>query len=180
MSSQPPPPVDLRRPQGIAAHVRQIPALLIAHLRGFPPAYRMLLTVEVFTGDRIGAAGRTPLHVLAWHDLLNYRQATSCFKGLITHAALPGQLYGLAGLYFTDPVSLKALAIPYLKRQDPVLTIVTCMTGHVPACAIVERIVDGAWPEELRRGGQGIMPRWSRPSKTYTHHDDTPRASGAA
>ncbi len=176
MSSPPPPPLDLSPPQGIGARLRQVPGFLIAKLRRYPPEFRLLLSVEVFTGDRIGPLGRTPLHVTAWRELLNHHKATNCFKSLIARATLPGQLYGLAGLYFTDPVCLKVLAAPYFKRQDAVYTIVTCVAGNVPADVIVERIVDGTWPEALRGGRPGVRPPWPWPSRveTHTHYNDAP------
>lgn len=138
--------------------LRRFKALLTARLRGFPPAYRELLVVEVFSGDRIGAAGRTPSHLTAWRDLLAHESATSCFQALVANATLPGQLYGLAGLYFKDPTRLKTLVTPYLSREDSVPAIVACFVGQMAVREIVERILDGAWPEALRRGASGIVP----------------------
>jgi hypothetical protein len=40
-------------------------ALLNGRLRGFPPAYRTVLNVPLFTEDGIGAAGITPPHLTA-------------------------------------------------------------------------------------------------------------------
>jgi hypothetical protein len=103
----------------------------------------------------VGAVGKTPAHLTAWRELLSHKNADKCFKRLVSHATLPGQLYGLTGLYYTDRPSLTTLAAPYLRRQDAVKTIVACFVADTPVGEIVERIVDGAWPEALRRGASG-------------------------
>jgi hypothetical protein len=138
---------------------RWLQTLVGALVNRFPPSYRVLLTIEVFTGDRVGAAGRTPAHLTAWRELLSDKNADAYFKSLLSNATLPGQLYGLAGLYYTDRPSLTTLATPYLKRQDAIKTMVACFVADTPVSEIVERIVDGAWPDVLRRGASGV-PDW--------------------
>jgi hypothetical protein len=98
----------------------------------------------------------TPAHLTAWRDLLSHKKADTYFKSLLYNAGLPGQLYALAGIYYTDPPCLMTLATPYLKRQDAVKTIVACDVADTPVSEIVEGIVDGAWPEALRRGAPGV------------------------
>jgi hypothetical protein len=118
----------------------------------FPPAYRALLTIPYFTGDRVGAVGVTPAHLVAWRSLVSDRDATRSFRGLIATGTLPAQLYGLAGLYYSDPASLSLLAAPYLQSLDSVPTLLACFAGTTPVREIAEGIVAGAWPEALRRG----------------------------
>jgi hypothetical protein len=122
----------------------------IAPRRLFPAEYHTLRVVEVFTGDRIGAAGITPGHLTAWRELLVLENGDECFKNLVAHATLAGQLYGLAGVYFTDQAGLETLATPYRTHGGTVMTIITCVVGEIPVREIVERIVSGALPKQLR------------------------------
>ena len=126
-------------------------------LRGhqFPTEFDTLRTVEVFTGDRIGPLWKTPPHLAAWRRLLIHGTADECFKELIVSASLAGQLYGLAGVYFTDHASLAALAAPYRVHQGTVKTIFTCLVGDTPVREIVDQIESGALPAELR-GTRGV------------------------
>jgi hypothetical protein len=128
----------------------------LALLHRFSEAYRTLRTVNVFTGDRVGAVGLTPAHLTAWRSLLADKNAATHFKRLLSTATLPGQLYALAGLYYADRPHLQELAAPYLERADTVPTVITCCVDTAPVREIVTRIIDGAWPEILRRGGSGI------------------------
>ena len=126
---------------------------------GLPPAYRTLLTVPAFTGDRVGAAGITPTHLSAWRSLLSSRHATRHFRRLIATGSLPAQLYGLAGLYYSDPASVSLMAAPYIRSLESVPTLFACFAGATPVREIAEGIVTGAWPEALLRG-QSYPPRY--------------------
>ena len=107
----------------------------------------------MFTGDRIGAIGITPKHLTAWRKVLGLENADECFKSLVTHAKLAGQLYGLAGVYFTDGGALQSLAAPYRGHQGTVMTIFACVGAETPVRDIVERILRGALPKHLRGSG---------------------------
>lgn len=124
-------------------------------LHQFPTEFDTLRTVEVFTGDRIGAVGMTPPHLTAWRRLLIHERADECFKQLIDSASLAGQLYGLAGVYCTDHASFAALAAPYKVHRGTVKTIFACFVGDTPVTEIVDQIASGALLAELRgsRGG---------------------------
>ncbi len=77
--------------------LRWLQTLIGALPNRFPPAYRILLTVEVFTGDRVGAAGRTPAHLTAWRDLLTHKNADRYFKSLLSMPPCQGSCMAWQG-----------------------------------------------------------------------------------
>lgn len=119
----------------------------------FPTAYHVLREVEEFTGAHVGAAGVTPRHVTAWREILARQNGDRYFKSLLVEGTPAGQLYGLAGAYFTDPAGLEVLAVPYRNHTGTVMTTFTCLVGEKPIREIAEQIVSGALPNELRGAG---------------------------
>jgi len=120
-----------------------------------PPEYGTVLSTDTFSGAYVGIAATTPPTVLAWRVLLAHPDADRIFKQLLADATLPGQLYGLAGVYFTDPPAFEALAAPYLVRGDTIWTQFGCIVSLDPARMIAGRILDGTLPAELRGAQSG-------------------------
>src|SRR5262245_37609038 len=120
---------------------------------GFPPEFYTLRTAEVFARSRVGAISRTPPQVVAWRRLLGHERADEYFKELIVSASLAGQLYGLAGVYFTDRASLAALAGPFKIRPETVETAFTCVSSLTDVRELVDRIENGVLPAEFLGSG---------------------------
>ena len=57
---------------------------------------------------------------VSYRALLSHPEGDRHFKELLGSAGLPAQLYGLAGLYFTDRKQFGDAIIPYLESSEPV------------------------------------------------------------
>lgn len=112
--------------------------------------FETVQAADKFSGAYVGIAATTPPTVLAWRTLLAQPDADRSFKLLVADATLPGQLYGLAGVYFTDPPALESLAAPYLVRPDSIWTAFGCIESRDLARSIAGRILDGTLPAELQ------------------------------
>jgi hypothetical protein len=97
-----------------------------------PEEYEILLSAEAFCGAHIGIAGKTPLTVHVYRELLDHADADDNFKELIEAGTLPGKLYGLAGVYFTDPSSLPDLSRQFLESAESVPTFFGCILSATP------------------------------------------------
>jgi hypothetical protein len=115
-----------------------------------PKEYEILLSADKFYGAHVGFGGITPPTVFAYRDLLDRPNADDSFKDLIETATLPGRLYGLAGVYFTDPSSLPDLSRRFLESSESVPAFFGCILSDTQVKELAQRIVDGSLPRELR------------------------------
>jgi hypothetical protein len=111
--------------------------------------YQLLKNSDKFYGAHIGFGGTTPSTVHAYRDLLDHPKADASFKKLIESATMPGRLYGLAGVYFTDPSSLPDLSQRFLESSESVPAFFGCILSDVEVKELAQRIVDGSLPREL-------------------------------
>jgi hypothetical protein len=114
-----------------------------------PTDYELLKNADKFYGAHIGFGGTTPPVVHAYRDLLDHPEADASFKKLIESATMPGRLYGLAGVYFTDPSSLPDLSRRFLGSSESVPAFFGCILSDVQVKELAQRIVDGSLPREL-------------------------------
>ena len=112
--------------------------------------YAMLFGEELFQGAHVGFRGETPQVVYAFRAILDHPDGDIYFKSLIDQATMPGQLYGLAGIYYTDPDMLDLLIEPYLKSSQTVKTFFGCILSEEDVSTIAAWIQDGSVPEDLR------------------------------
>jgi hypothetical protein len=115
-----------------------------------PEEYEILLSTDKFYGAHIGFGGITPPTVYAYRDLLDQPNADDSFKELIEEGTMPGRLYGLAGVYFTDPSSLPELSRRFLESSESVPAFFGCILSDAQVKDLAQRIVDGSLPRELR------------------------------
>jgi len=114
-----------------------------------PKEYEILLSADKFYGAHIGFGGTTPPTVYAYRDLLDHPNADDAFKDLIEEGTMPGRLYGLAGVYFTDPSSLPDLSRRFLESSESVPAFFGCILSDTRVKELAQRIVDGSLPREL-------------------------------
>jgi hypothetical protein len=120
-------------------------------------AYRIVKKTDMFYDSAVGYGGDTPEVVHAFQELLNEKRADAAFKALLEKATLPGQLYALCGLWFTDPEEFKRQVPHYssLKSKVPV------MMGCVVAEDSVSELVKCNRPETVRlRGPHDSLKGW--------------------
>jgi hypothetical protein len=101
-------------------------------------AYRTLLTAQRFEDRAIGYAGSPSKLVEAYCVLLREPLADAAFKRLQERATLPGQLYALIALYFTDPVFFRSAVEKYRNSEERVDTMFGCIVGLMPVSMLVE------------------------------------------
>ncbi len=112
------------------------------------PEYEVLLEAAAFEGTTIGAGGETPNAVFALQWMLAAPSADAAFKDLLERAGLPGKLYALCGLYWTDPSAFAA----GVERLKPVKAPVEylsfgCIGDEITAEELAAReIASGYWP----------------------------------
>jgi hypothetical protein len=64
--------------------------------------------------------------VKAYRELLKRPQSDIAFKSLLKEATLPGQLYALCGVYYTDHSFFLTVIEEYKNRSDYVRTLFFC------------------------------------------------------
>ena len=111
--------------------------------------YGLLLNVDTFFGAHVGFGGITPPAVLAFRVLLDDPRGDYLFKSLVCKATIPGRLYGLAGIYFTDPAAFEREIELYLESCGMVKTMFGCIVADQEIRVIAERILRGELPAEL-------------------------------
>ncbi|HSK77332.1 MAG TPA: hypothetical protein VLQ45_12840 [Thermoanaerobaculia bacterium] len=131
-------------------------------------AYSLLRSAEVFSSPYIGFGGEPSCEVMAFQRILDSPVADGMFKRLIEQATLAGQLYGLSGLYFTDPGSFVAQVDRYGKMKKPVRTQNGCIISEEPVMAIVEAprsrygIANGRLPRSFKSAFRATSDRAGR------------------
>jgi hypothetical protein len=117
-------------------------------------AFELLQRTRSFAGASVGIAGTPSGQVEAFRRLLGEPETDRAFKSLQRSATLPGQLYALAGLYFTDQGHLQSTAQKYRRNQTKVETYFGCIIDEQPASRMVAGITDGSIPHAFKgRGG---------------------------
>ena len=120
-------------------------------------AYDVVKRAERFFNSAVGYAGSTPEVVWAFRDLLAEKNADAAFKSLLQEATLPGQLYGLCGLWFTDQAAFKEQVARYRVMPGKVKTMIGCI---IYEDAIAELVVS-KYPTPIRLSGpEDTMKAW--------------------
>jgi hypothetical protein len=101
-------------------------------------AYDILVVAKRFEGEFIGYDEYPSELVKAYRELLKQPQADVAFKSLLKEATLPGQLYALCGVYYTDHSFFLTVIEEYKNRRDYVMTLFGCIGGYIRVSKIVE------------------------------------------
>lgn len=120
-------------------------------------AYEVVKKAERFTNAAVGYAGETPGAVRAFRELLAEKNADAAFKALIQEATLPGQLYALCGLWYTDPAAFKVQVARYRTKPGKVATMIGCIVDEDD----IAELVESKHPRAIRLLGPGdTMKAW--------------------
>lgn len=120
-------------------------------------AYQQVKKAEMFEDAHVGFSGKTPEVVWAFRDLLAEKNADAAFKALLQEATLPGQLYALCGLWFTDPAEFKRQVAHYRAMPGNVKTMSGCDISEDS----IAKFVESQHPKAIRlRGPQDTMKAW--------------------
>ncbi len=120
-------------------------------------AYDIVRTTDTFSSAHVGFAGTTPAVVWAFRDLLAETNADAAFKSLLQEATLPGQLYALCGLWFTDQAEFKKQVARYRAMPGKVKTMVGCSVGDDALADLVQ----STHPKAIRlRGPDDTLKAW--------------------
>jgi hypothetical protein len=101
-------------------------------------AYELLLRAKKFEDKYIGYGEVPSERVLAFQYLLQEPYADAAFKSLLEKAKIPGQLYALCGIYFTDPEFFSTAVERYRNNDEYILTIIYCVISKNKVSDIVE------------------------------------------
>ncbi|MBI4606403.1 MAG: HEAT repeat domain-containing protein, partial [Planctomycetes bacterium] len=124
------------------------------------PGHWVLLSAGGFFGRTIGAGAACSDEAAAFRMLLARPDAAAAFKDLLERARLGGQLYGLCGLWHTDPVAFRA-ALPRYAASRELLTVqwYGCLVDRRP----VGELVRAEGPAVARLDGPGdSVAAWAR------------------
>jgi len=145
-------------------------------------AFRRLMVAERFTDDAIYDGGVTPNEVIAMRRLFREPEAREAFEELERRATLPGRLFGLCGLYYTNSSIFLERVEKYRNDEQLIFFQTGCEGIHdQPVARLVDRgegkavrlaagqtnrewltdregshgydIVGGGWPNLFRDGG---------------------------
>ena len=86
----------------------------------------------------------------AYRTILDHPLADNHFKQLLSSPGMPAQLYGLAGVYYTDPATLSGSIWAYLESEERVETVLGDVTALIPVSVVAGEIESGEVPEDLR------------------------------
>src|SRR5262245_53217661 len=115
-------------------------------------AYDILLVAQRFESAAIGYSAAPSKLVEAYNVILNEASADAAFKTLLERATLPGKLYALCGLFFTDHSFFRTAIEEYRHSGDTVYTLFGCIGGAMRVSELIEAknpiIVDINRPEE--------------------------------
>lgn len=132
-------------------------------------ALALLLTATRFTDDAVGDGGETPEEVLALRTLWKERDPGPAFAHLVAEASFPGRLFGLCGLWYTDPAGFDRAAAPF-RRLDTMIPIqMGCEGGEMPVREIVDR---GATAVRLESREQSNKAWFAKQPKDRSAHYD--------
>jgi hypothetical protein len=97
-----------------------------------------LIVAKRFEDEFIGYAAQPSVLVHAYRELLKQPQADVAFKNLLKEATLPGRLYALCGVYYTDHSFFLTVIEEYKNSSDYVGIMFGCLGGNIPVSEIVE------------------------------------------
>jgi hypothetical protein len=101
-------------------------------------AYHNLLNAQSFQSPHLGDAGTFSSLVESLGILLEEKNADEAFKALLQNATLPGQLYALCGLYFTDYAFFQKEVKRFTENDESIETINGCIISPEKVSQIVE------------------------------------------
>ncbi|MCX6849297.1 MAG: hypothetical protein NTY98_10285 [Verrucomicrobia bacterium] len=123
-------------------------------------AYKEVKKAEMFCNSAVGYAGSTPEVVWAFRDLLAEKNADAAFKALMQEATMPGQMYALCGLWFTNQAAFKAQVTRYHAMKGKVKTMIGCIVDEE---AIADLVVSKyATPIRLNGPEDTLKAWWGR------------------
>lgn len=143
--------------------------LLLAATALAEDAYAVVKKADKFYDAAIGFAGTKPEVVTAFQTLLQQQNADAAFKSLLQEATLPGQLYALCGLWFTDQAAFKQQIARYSRVKGKVPTMMGCIVSEDP----VAELVKSAHPGTVRLRGpeDSLKAWWQRHPDADTRYD---------
>jgi len=100
-------------------------------------AFEFLRTATTFESPHVGFAGVYSRGYLALRIVNRSVAADALFKRLIAEGSPAGQLYGLVGVYRTDPEYFRTVAPEFAAKRDSVSTMVGCIMGGEQVSEIV-------------------------------------------
>lgn len=120
-------------------------------------AFEDVKSAEKFYSAAVGYVGSTPDVVWSFRELLAEKNADAAFKALLQEATMPGQLYGLCGLWFTDQAEFKKQVARYHAMKGTVHTMVGCIIGETKISDLVV-----SWHDTRIRlnGPEDTMEAW--------------------
>jgi hypothetical protein len=101
-------------------------------------AYENLLVATQFEDIVLGSAAVPSKLVEAYNVLLNEPAADLAFKQLLERGTLPGQLYALCGLWFTDNLFFRSAIEKYRNSEKWVGMLSGCLGGGTSVAALIE------------------------------------------
>ncbi len=113
-------------------------------------AYDVLRDAEMFSGDGVGFAGLMPATVEQFRVLIAEPEADAAFKTLMGEATPAGQLFGLAGVYFTDAGRFAHYADHFRRSSERVSIMQGCIMQRTSVGRVVPDIADGTFPRSIR------------------------------
>lgn len=132
-------------------------------------AYQTVKKTDKFYDVAVGYAGTTPEVVHAFQTLLQEKNSDAAFKSLLKEATLPGQLYALCGLWFTDPEMFKQQVPNYSSMKGKVPTMMGCIVDEDPIAELVKSNHPGA--VRLKGPGDSLKAWWGRNPNADTRYD---------
>lgn len=132
-------------------------------------AYALLLRAERFEGVDTNEGGELSELVEAYRLLLQGPCADQAFESLLKKSTIPGQLYALCGLYFTDQEHFRLVVEKYRHNDEVVPTQFGCVVGGMPISMLVEskcsNVVRLEYPEQS-------LQEWTEKHKAWTLNFD--------
>jgi hypothetical protein len=160
-----------------------VPSTQLPAPRDVRRAYALLVSAESFSDAHVGFAGAPSCEVVAFQVVLESYTADRAFKQLLSDATLPGQLYGLSGLYFTDPPTFCGHVERYRVDATSVPTDIGGVTERQSVASLVSAthvdgpndlpidIACGGWPTAFKNAfkQRGSPPNPSLQRTTQAH-----------
>ena len=113
-------------------------------------AYDVLRAAPFFSDACVGFACIPPPTVEGFRVLIEEPEADAAFEALLAEANLEGQLFGLVGIYFTDPTRFDRYAAPYRRSNVKVDFRSGCVGRRTTARELTGEIADGSLPHSIR------------------------------
>jgi hypothetical protein len=131
-------------------------------------AYNTLLNAQSFESTHIGAAGSFSKLAESLGILQKEKNADEALKALLKNATLPGQLYALCGIFYTDYDFFAKEVENYKSNQELIQDVSGCMISQRKVAEIVEsknpkvaiikpaETLEDFWKAHQGKEGQGI------------------------